>query len=57
VDVVIETGSPARLQAQSSEDVAPAPTVQPALPVQPVFSRAPRTLGTAAAGTTEGATG
>jgi hypothetical protein len=57
VDVVIETGIPARLQAQSSEDVAPAPTVQPALPVQPVFSRAPRTLGTAAAGTTEGATG
>lgn len=55
VDVVIETGIPARHAAVVSEDIAPAPVVQPALSVQPVFSRAPRTIGTAAAGTTEGA--
>jgi hypothetical protein len=57
VDVVIETGipAPARHEAVSSEVVAMAPPVQPALSVQPVFSRAPRTIGTAAAGTTEGA--
>jgi hypothetical protein len=60
VDVVIETGIPAPARATtavSSEVVAPPPPVQPTLSVQPVFSRGPRTLGTAAAaGTTEGAT-
>ena len=59
VDVVIETGIPARAAtvAVVSEEVAAVSSVQPSVPVQPVFSRAPRTLGTAAAGTTEGATG
>jgi len=57
VDVVIETGipAPARSEAVSSEVVAAAPSAPPALSVQPVFSRAPRTLGTAAASTSEGA--
>ena len=54
VDVVIETGIPVRHEAVSSEIIPAAP---PVLSVQPVFSRAPRTIGTAAAGTTEGAAG
>ncbi len=58
VDVVIETGIPARQVAARVEEVeVPAPAPQPVLPAQPVFTRAPRTLGTAAASTTEGATG
>jgi len=59
VDVVIETGIPARQEPVLSQEIAPAPLVAPtpALPVPPVFSRAPRALGTASAGTTEGATG
>lgn len=60
VDVVIETGIPApRAVAARIEPVemeAPAVTSAPVLPAQPVFTRAPRTLGTPA-GTTEGATG
>lgn len=57
VDVVIETGIPARPVAAHVEELeAPSSVAQPVLPAQPVFSRAPRTLGTAAAGK-EGAAG
>ncbi len=55
VDVVIETGIPARPVLTPSDSVEPAPQAQPTLSSQPVFTRAPRTLGTASAGTTEGA--
>jgi hypothetical protein len=56
VDVVIETGIPARPVLTPSDAVeAPPQPTQPSLPSQPVFTRAPRTLGTASAGTTEGA--
>lgn len=55
VDVVIETGIPARPVLTPSEAVEPPPAVQPVLPAQPIFTRAPRTLGTASTGTAEGA--
>jgi flagellar protein FliO/FliZ len=57
VDVVIETGIPARTVLAPSEAIEPEPATPPALPAQPVFTRAPRTLGTAAAGTAEGVAG
>jgi flagellar protein FliO/FliZ len=56
VDVVIETGIPARPAAARAEELE-APSPPPVLPAQPVFKRAPRTLGTASASATEGATG
>ncbi len=57
VDVVIETGIPARPVLMPSDSVEAEPTpAQPSLSSQPVFTRAPRTLGTAA-GTTESAAG
>ena len=58
VDVVIETGIPARpVMAQSDMAEAPPHAAPPVLPAQPIFTRAPRTLGTASADTAEGATG
>jgi len=58
VDVVIETGIAARPAAARIEEVElPAPAAAPVLPAQPIFSRAPRTIGSSAASTTEGATG
>lgn len=58
VDVVIETGIPARPVAAHTEQVEPPPApAQPALTAQPVFTRAPRTLGTAAASAAGEATG
>jgi hypothetical protein len=58
VDVVIETGIPARPVLTPSDAIEEAPPpAQPSLSSQPVFTRAPRTLGTAAAGTTESAAG
>lgn len=57
VDVVIETGIPTRPVLTPSDAVEAAPMAQPTLPSQPVFTRAPRTLGTASAGTTESAAG
>jgi hypothetical protein len=59
VDVVIETGIPARPVLAPSDAVEELPpATSPALPAQPIFTRAPRTLGTATtAGTAEGAAG
>jgi flagellar protein FliO/FliZ len=57
VDVVIETGIPARPVITPSDAIEPQPATPPALPAQPVFTRAPRTLGTATAGTAEGVAG
>ena len=58
VDVVIETGIPARAVTSHVEELElPSPIAQPVLPTQPVFTRAPRSLGNAAAGTSEGAAG
>ena len=57
VDVVIETGSPASQVVVPSEALNEPQSAQPALAAQPIFTRAPRTLGTASAGTTEGAAG
>jgi flagellar protein FliO/FliZ len=57
VDVVIETGIPARPVLTPSDPVEAAPMEQPTLSSQPVFTRAPRTLGTASAGATESAAG
>lgn len=57
VDVVIETGIAARPVPVRREDVVPTPEVQPALPAQPVFTRAPRTLGSAGANSGETAAG
>jgi hypothetical protein len=56
VDVVIETGIPARPAPARGEALEPPPP-PPVLPTQPVFTRAPRTLGTTSATTVEGATG
>lgn len=58
VDVVIETGIPAHPVMAPSEAIEPPPpAASPVLPAQPIFTRAPRTLGTASTGTAEGATG
>lgn len=57
VDVVIETGIPAHPVMAESDAIEAPPAAQPVLPAQPVFTRAPRTLGTAATGTAEGAAG
>jgi flagellar protein FliO/FliZ len=57
VDVVIETGIPTRPVVRTEVAEDPVPRQQPVLPAQPVFTRAPRTLGTAAASTAEEATG
>lgn len=56
VDVVIETGIPAHPVLAPSDAVeAPPPATPPVLPAQPIFTRAPRTLGTASVETAEGA--
>ncbi|HWV80363.1 MAG TPA: hypothetical protein VNZ50_02955 [Hyphomicrobiaceae bacterium] len=58
VDVVIETGIPAHpVMAPSDAAEAPSSAAPPVLPAQPIFTRAPRTLGTASAGTADGAAG
>jgi flagellar protein FliO/FliZ len=61
VDVVIETGIPAPV-VESAEHIGALPEAQTSLHAQPVFTRAPKTLGTpaaspAAAGSTEGPAG
>lgn len=57
VDVVIETGIAARPVVVRREEVETKPSVQPVLSAQPVFTRAPRTLGNADKSPTEEAAG
>ncbi len=58
VDVVIETDIPTRtVMAPGDAIEAPPPATPPVLPSQPIFTRAPRTLGTASTDTAEGAAG
>lgn len=50
VDVVIETGIPSRPVMTPSDAIEATPPAQPpSLSAQPVYTRAPRTLGTASA--------